>query len=236
MKPHQPSLIKLLIFLALILAHSVQAEDKTKTGKELSSKANLSYALGFSMAKSMQEFINLVDREQIIAGLRGGLGIDEATLSEAEVQQAMQEWQQLVAAEQQKQQQNQSIVNTKEGEDYLATNGKKKGVIQTESGIQYEILRQGKGKKPKASDTVEVHYRGTFINGDEFDSSYKRQQTASFPLNRVIPGWTEVVQLMPVGSKFRVAIPGKLAYGDNARPPIGPNRTLLFDIELISIK
>ena len=128
--------------------------------------------------------------------------------------------------------------NTEKGEAYLAANAKKEGVKVTASGLQYKVLKEGAGKSPQATDTVEVHYKGTLLDGTEFDSSYKRGETATFPLNRVIPGWTEGVQLMKVGSKFQFTIPSKLAYGERGTPggPIPGNATLIFEVELVSIK
>jgi FKBP-type peptidyl-prolyl cis-trans isomerase len=127
--------------------------------------------------------------------------------------------------------------NKKEGEAFLTANKAKPGVVTLPSGLQYIVEKQGTGHKPKASDSVECHYRGTLINGKEFDSSYRRGKTATFPVNRVIPGWTEILQLMPVGSKYKVFIPSNLAYGSSgAGADIGPNATLIFEIELIAIK
>ncbi|MHB8845849.1 MAG: FKBP-type peptidyl-prolyl cis-trans isomerase [Nitrospirota bacterium] len=127
--------------------------------------------------------------------------------------------------------------NQKEGDAFLAANGKKPGVKTLASGLQYVVLREGTGKQPAATDTVTVHYQGTLINGAEFDSSYKRGQPASFPLNQVIKGWTEGVQLMKEGAKYRFFIPPHLAYGQRgAGPVIGPNSTLIFDVELLSVQ
>ncbi len=127
--------------------------------------------------------------------------------------------------------------NQKEGAAFLAANKSKPGVVTLKSGLQYKIEKQGTGRKPKAKDTVECNYRGTLINGKEFDSSYKRGQTATFPVRGVIPGWTEILQLMPVGSKYQVFIPSDLAYGPRGvGTDIGPNSTLIFEIELVSIK
>jgi len=126
---------------------------------------------------------------------------------------------------------------TKDGEAFLAANKTKPGVITLPSGLQYIVEKQGTGPKPGATASVECNYRGTLLNGKEFDSSYRRGQTATFPVNRVIPGWTEILQLMPVGSKYKVFIPSNLAYGERgAGADIGPNETLIFEIELISIK
>ncbi|MDB6175428.1 MAG: fkpA [Chthoniobacteraceae bacterium] len=124
------------------------------------------------------------------------------------------------------------------GEKYLAENAKKEGVKTTASGLQYKVLKEGEGKSPKATDTVQVHYRGTLLDGTEFDSSIKRGQPAEFPLNRVIKGWTEGVQLMKEGAKYQFTIPPQLAYGASGTPggPIGPNETLIFEVELLKIR
>jgi FKBP-type peptidyl-prolyl cis-trans isomerase len=124
-----------------------------------------------------------------------------------------------------------------EGEAFLAENGKREGVVTLPSGLQYKVLKSGTGKTPKLSDKVETHYRGTLIDGTEFDSSYKRGQTATFPVNGVIPGWTEALQKMKEGDKWQLAVPSKLAYGERgAGREIGPNATLLFEVELIAVK
>jgi FKBP-type peptidyl-prolyl cis-trans isomerase FkpA len=123
------------------------------------------------------------------------------------------------------------------GEAFLKENGAKDGVVTTASGLQYKVITEGAGKSPKATDTVEVHYEGTLINGNVFDSSYRRKESIEFPLNRVIAGWTEGVQLMKEGAKYRFFIPSKLAYGTRgAGRDIGPNEALIFDVELIKVK
>ncbi len=126
--------------------------------------------------------------------------------------------------------------NQAEGEAFLAENAQAEGVVVTDSGLQYKVLTAGDGARPAASDTVEVHYRGTLLDGTEFDSSYARNQSSSFALDKVIPGWTEGVQLMPVGSKYMFYIKPDLAYGEGGGGPIPPNSTLIFEVELISIE
>ena len=127
--------------------------------------------------------------------------------------------------------------NKAKGEAFLAENGAREGVETTESGLQYEILETGSGPQPSVTDTVSVHYRGTFLDGSQFDSSYERGSPASFAVNRVIAGWTEGLQLMPVGSTWKLYIPSDLAYGDRGSPPlIGPGETLIFEVKLLDIK
>ncbi len=229
-----------IIFCTTFLMTSMQtaqaADSANKSYKLKTEEQTMSYALGMALAKNLGDIPVDLDKEAIIEGIKAELGLTDKLLSDDELRSTMEAFQRKLQAEQTQQEQGLAEKNRQEGLAYFKENAKKKGVLSTPSGLQYEIVRQGDGAKPNATDTVEVHYRGTFIGGEEFDSSYKRNQTASFPLNRVIHGWTEILQLMPVGSKFKVAIPGKLAYGANGRPPIGPDRTLLFDIELISIK
>jgi len=200
-----------------------------------------SYALGARMGQFA--------KEQITAQTELGLESDESALtsgfndafngesefSEEEVETYVQAYSVKFQAAEQAQMQASSAETIAAGEKFLAENAQREGVTTTESGLQYEVLKQGDGASPEAEDTVRVHYHGTLVDGTVFDSSVDRGQPAEFPLNRVIPGWTEGVQLMKVGSKFRFVIPSELAYGQRAQGQIKANSTLIFDVELLDI-
>lgn len=190
----------------------------------------VSYALGLSIGQNFRasgfEEINL---EDFLSGVRDVLEEGEPKMTYEEAKVVINEYFQEVRRKAVEQ-------NQAAGEEFLKINGLKKGVVTLPSGLQYEILREGNGPKPSLTDTVECHYHGTLINGQVFDSSMDRGQTATFPLQGVIKGWTEILQLMPVGSKWKVTIPADLAYGDRgAGEMIQPGSTLIFIIELISI-
>ena len=185
-----------------------------------------------------------VDPAILARGLRDGLAGGKTLLTDEEAQAALKATQDDLRAKQQaKTQQAEEAtkkvaeVNKKEGETFLAENKAKDGVVTLASGMQYKILKEGTGPKPTTSDSVVCNYQGTLINGKEFDSSYKRGQPATFPVTGVIKGWTEALQLMPVGSKWQLFIPSDLAYGDRgAGADIGPGATLVFEVELLSIE
>jgi FKBP-type peptidyl-prolyl cis-trans isomerase FklB len=158
-------------------------------------------------------------------------------MSEEEASQVLMQLQQEVRAKAEEKQKQLAVTNKTEGDAFLAANKAKEGVVTLPDGLQYKILSPGNGPKPTATDTVTVNYKGTLINGKEFDSSYKRGQPATFPVGGVIKGWTEALQLMPVGSKWQLFIPATLAYGEQQRgPDISPNSTLIFEVELLSIQ
>lgn len=194
-----------------------------------------SYAVGYNIASNLKKQGIKVDINSFMQAVKDAFA-DNPKMNETELQQVLNDLSNSLRETQNQANKSKLEANTKEGDLYMAKNKKDSSVKQTDSGLQYKIIRLGKGKMPKKSDRVKVHYAGTFVGGDEFDSSYKRGSPSVFGLTQVIPGWTEVLQLMPVGSKFQVVIPGNLAYGLNAPPSIGPNRTLLFDIELIAIE
>ncbi len=200
------------------------------------SAQRLSYGIAYGLGSRMAADSVPMDMDAFTAGMRDALEGAEPRLTQEEIAAEMKAYQEKAVAEQQAAQAVVGDSNTAEGAAFLAENAKKEGVTVTDSGLQYEVLQAGDGAIPTAEDTVEVHYRGTLIDGTEFDSSYKRNQTASFGVTQVIPGWVEALQLMPVGSKWKLAIPSELAYGaGGAGGSIGPNATLLFEVELVSI-
>ncbi|MDX2039495.1 MAG: FKBP-type peptidyl-prolyl cis-trans isomerase [Isosphaeraceae bacterium] len=203
--------------------------------KELTTKA--SYAYGFRMGKGLKAQGAEFDVAALGKGIADAFADAKPSMTEEEMQVCFQAFVQQVQAKQEGMAKKAADDNKKVGEAYLAANKSKPGVVTTPSGLQYKILKQGTGPKPKATDTVTVHYEGKLIDGKIFDSSIQRGEPASFPLNGVIAGWTEGVQLMPVGSKFQFFIPAALAYGENPRPggPIGPNAVLTFEVELLKI-
>ncbi len=178
-----------------------------------------------------------VDPAVLLQGLKDGIAGSKPLLSEEEARAVLMQLQEETRKKQAEKAQQMGASNKTEGETFLAANKNKEGVVTLPSGLQYKILQAGTGPKPAATDSVVCNYRGTLINGTEFDSSYKRGQPATFPVNGVIKGWTEVLQLMPVGSKWQLFIPAQLAYGDRgAGADIGPNATLIFEVELLSIQ
>jgi FKBP-type peptidyl-prolyl cis-trans isomerase len=172
----------------------------------------------------------------LFQGLKDGIAAGATKMTDDEMQATMQTFIAGMKEKMQAQEASEGADNKTKGEAYLEANKKKDGWKTTASGLQYKILTTGTGAKPKATDTVVTNYRGMKIDGTEFDSSYKRNEPAEFPVNQVIPGWTEALQMMPVGSKWELVIPASLAYGDQAPPEIGPNSVLHFEVELLGIK
>lgn len=200
-------------------------------------KQKTSYAIGMSMAKSLQRQSVDVDEDVLIQGLKDTLANGKTLLTDDQAQATLTTLQTQMRAKMEAKLQEMSTKNKQEGEAFLAANKSKEGVVTLPSGLQYKVLKSGTGPKPTATDSVVCNYRGTLIDGKEFDSSYKRGQPATFPVNRVIKGWTEALQLMPVGSKWQLFVPADLAYGERgAGPDIGPNSTLIFEVELVSIE
>ncbi|HOW44655.1 MAG TPA: FKBP-type peptidyl-prolyl cis-trans isomerase [Candidatus Aminicenantes bacterium] len=197
----------------------------------------VSYAIGLDIGKNFKARSMDIDLVAMMKGLQDGKQGAEPLFKEDEIQKFMTQFRDDMMKAEQDKRQAQGKENKVKEETFLKENAQKPGVKVTASGLQYRVLSEGTGPLPKESDTVKVHYRGTLLDGTEFDSSYKRNEPAVFPLKGVIPGWTEALQLMKVGSKYQVFLPSRLAYGENgAGQAIGPNATLVFEVELLGIE
>ena len=228
-------LVALILSLSLL---SCSSGEKNASKKALKSDSErFGYALGMNIGASLKQMQTDIDLPSLLAGLRDTFEGTEPLLTSEQAAEARKEFSKKVQEKQAEKIKHASEKNRKEGEAFLTENKKKEGVITTESGLQLVVLKEGDGPKPKATDRVKVHYRGTLLDGTEFDSSYKRGQPVTFPVNGVIAGWTEALQLMKVGSKVRLFIPSNLAYGERgAGQRIGPNAALIFEVELLGIE
>lgn len=223
-------LLTVALFTILASACSTPAPD-TEAALDLADRTQRdSYAQGFVLGSQGRDMP--ISKEAFVDGVRDGL-LDTGKLTEEEVQMALMDLQGLLAEASAAEGEE----NLRVGAEFLAENAARDGVQVTASGLQYEVIELGDGPTPQATDTVTVNYRGTLLDGTEFDSSYSRNEPATFSLQGVIAGWTEGLQLMPVGTKCKLYVPGDLAYGPNVRPgaPFGPNETLVFEIELLGI-
>ncbi len=217
-----------------MLAGSAFADDSfaLKTQKD-----KVSYIIGTDIGNNFKKQGIDIEPDVLMKGIRDALGGSKSLLSEKETTDIMNAYKQEFMAKQAEAARVLGEKNKKEGEAFLAENSKKEGVKTLPSGLQYKVIAEGNGKSPKPADTVVVNYRGTLIDGTEFDSSYKRGQSATFPVSGVIPGWTEALQLMQEGAKWQLALPSALAYGERgAGGSIGPNAVLLFEVELVAVK
>ncbi len=213
--------------IAFPVAHAAELETNEQ---------KISYIMGLDVGARMEGLDFTLDKDAFLQGLKESAQQSDRSLTDEQLQQTMQHAQQLFQQRQQAEMAKQAADNQSAGEAFLAANAKKDAVNVTDSGLQYKILTAGNGAKPTAADTVKVHYRGTLIDGTEFDSSYSHGEPATFPLNGVIPGWTEALQLLTKGSKAELYIPSELAYGANGMGQvIGPNSTLVFEVELLDI-
>lgn len=212
---------------------SSSAADEMKLTEE---KDKVSYSLGYQIGSDMKRQEVEINPQLLLQGVQHGAGEVDPLMSDDEMRQTLIALKQKVVAQQQQKAQEMKEENLRKGQDFLAANKTREGVVALPSGLQYKILVEGEGGSPKATDMVKVHYRGTLIDGSEFDNSIKRGQPAQFRLNQVIPGWTEALQLMKVGGKWQLFIPAELAYGERgASNLIGPNSTLIFEVELLEI-
>lgn len=216
---------------ALGVSGVAMSQTTLKTEKE-----KVSYMVGMQVGGSLTQIKDEIDIPTLIKALEDKLKGEKLALTDAEAMEVQTAFADRLQKKQAAAQQEAATKNKAEGEAFLAGNKSKSGVKTTASGLQYQVVTEGKGAKPAATDTVRVHYTGTLLSGEKFDSSVDRGEPAQFALNAVIPGWTEALQLMPVGSKYTLWIPSNLAYGDRATPgPIGPNSTLKFEVELLEI-
>jgi FKBP-type peptidyl-prolyl cis-trans isomerase FklB len=200
-------------------------------------KDKVSYSMGINIGTNLKKESIDVNPEALSRGIKDALSGSKPLMTEQEINETMTDFQKELIAKQQARLKELGEKNKKEGEAFLAENKKKEGVVTLPSGLQYKVIKEGNGKIPKLTDTVTIHYRGTLIDGTEFDSSYGRGQPVTFPVKGIIPGFSEAVQLMKVGSKWQLFIPSNLAYGEKgAGNGIGPNTTLIFEVELLSIK
>jgi FKBP-type peptidyl-prolyl cis-trans isomerase FklB len=219
-----------VVWFALICVGLMACRGTTQEKSELKTqKDSLSYSIGLDIGKNLKKQSFDIEPAILTQGIKDYQGGGKTMLTEEQAREVIMNFQKKAMAEA-------TEKNKKEGDAFLAENKKKEGVITLPSGLQYKVLTTGTGNKPKAAETVSVNYRGTLIDGTEFDNSYKRGQPATFPVGGVIKGWTEGLQLMPVGSKWQLFIPSDLAYGERgAGQVIPPNATLIFEVELLSI-
>ena len=223
-----------VILVAGWLAGPAAAQDASVLKSQ---KEKLSYALGMDLGNQFRKQSMDVDPALLFQGMKDALAGGKTLMTEEEVRAVIAVLQNEMAKKQAEAAKVLAEKNKKEGEAFLAANKGKEGVVVLPSGLQYKILKQGEGAKPTVNDTVVCHYRGTLVDGTEFESSYRSNQPVTFPVKGVIKGWTEALQLMTVGSKWQLWIPAELAYGERARSNlIGPNSTLIFEVELISIQ
>ena len=230
-------------YLILLLAVSIigvnMCQDKLTKDDLKTQKDKVSYSIGVNIGMNLKMNQFEIDPSLLIKGLKDALTNDTSVqrlMTDEEVTQTLNQLQQEMSAKQQKMQEESAGKNKAEGEKFLEENKKKEGVVTLPSGLQYKVIKAGNGKSPKATDTVLAHYTGTLINGTKFDSSIDRGEPATFPVNQVIKGWTEALQLMKEGDKWMLFIPSDLAYGPRgAGQLIGPNTALIFEVELIKV-
>ncbi|MGA9119475.1 MAG: FKBP-type peptidyl-prolyl cis-trans isomerase [Bacteroidota bacterium] len=229
--------------VALLLAAAVvgcQSQGTNGGGKTslTSKKDSVSYGIGFNIGRNLHKDSIEVEYDALVAGMRDALADSgKRILSQGAVDSTMMAFQNEMKEKQMNSMQAEAAKNQAEGEAFLAANKTKEGVVTLPDGLQYKVIKDGTGPKPKANQTVSVHYRGMLLNGQEFDSSYKRGEPATFPVGGLIKGWTEALQMMKVGSKWTIWIPSDLAYGERgAGGVIPPNATLVFEMELLAVK
>ena len=227
----------LLLVAGLLFAFQVQAQQKVKTKgvKKLESKQDsISYAIGANIGGQIGKDYE-VNFDALAQGMADGLAGEDKMLDENQLREVMNTFQQEMQRKVQERKEMEAVNNQKKGEEFLAENKDKPGVKSHESGMQYKVLKAGTGASPTVDNTVKIHYKGTLIDGTEFDSSYSRGEPATFPLKNLIKGWQIAVTMMKEGGKWELYLPADLAYGQNGPPSIGPNQVLIFTIELLEV-
>ncbi len=229
--------MKYIAFVALSVV-LLACESNTQNKADLkTTQDSVSYIIGTSIGRNLKAQKVEVSLNQLARGIQDAMDSNTLLITEEQAQRIMNEFQQQMIARQEEEAHAAGMIHRKEGEAFLAENKTKAGVRVTASGLQYKVIKMGTGPKPKSDQTVTVHYSGRTIDGKEFDSSYKRGEPTTFGVGQVIKGWTEALQLMPVGSKWELYIPADLAYGDRgAGQVIPPGATLIFEVELLSVK
>lgn len=233
------TLVAVAVASIVLVGCSADKEPAAKVEKPYTletEQQKLGYSLGLMFGERLKADVEELDVDALSRAIEAVYSGTEPLLKPEEVEATMMAFQKKKVEEQQAAVTKMAEDNLAKGQAYMAENGKKEGVVTTESGLQYEVMTAGEGASPKAEDTVKVHYRGSLISGTDFDSSYTRGEPVTFPLNGVIPGWTEGLQLMKVGGKSRLVLPAELAYGPGGMgEAIGPNETLVFEVELLDI-
>lgn len=216
-------------------AEAGKADAKSSIAGLPTEKEQVSYMIGMDMARSLEPVKGEIDLDTLQKALKSSLAGEKLLLDEKQAGEIREAFAQKVQAQRIAKMMADAKKNLEDGQKFLTENGKKPGVVTTASGLQYQVLTEGKGAKPQPTDVVSAHYKGTLLDGKTFDSSYDRGEPANFALGQMVPGWQEGLALMPVGSKYRFWIPSNLAYGEQGAGPIGPNQTLVFEVELLDI-
>lgn len=234
MKRNSLLLLGLMASTAVLIGCN-QAEEEEQPAELETLEQKVNYVFGTNLAENLEQGGVAIEPEAFAQALRDKRDGVEPRMSEEEMQEVMQTFQEQEMERREAETEQQSEANREAAEAFFAENIEEDGVTETESGLQYKVLEEGEGAKPEADDTVTVHYRGRLLDGTEFDSSYERDQPATFALNSVIAGWTEALQLMSPGAKYELYIPAELAYGPGGNGPIPPNSALIFEVELLEV-